>query len=448
MASITTNSTKGSSYTWDSSLYSWDSLTAEIKSVDDATIVNNAMNVIEDVIHVSSIDHREITLKRFISLNLSEQLFKKYYFVSKVDLKVAETYYDHINFILKIIEHLIVLEQEIKTPTNIYKENISVHDRVSNSPTKRIFSSVSFSDRLKNMPTKKSNEEITLSDLIKNSPLKQVNEKLKILDLVSKDSSILIKERLNIVAFYYDLITFILAFSEVCHITDEMLKDISIAKKDSLKIQERLKKDLLNKFFEEFELQEVYKTKTAFKRKFAENLHIIDRVAKNLGIKKKVAITLLESWLHNANAVISDIVISSKELAVNDFDSALVPAGYSSWKDFQVGDYTYKEALIKIILEASINSDRPYVEEWTMNVDVPDISDSGTAHCTTTNQPLTISFNKVFHVVPEVVAQIKSGATANTYLNITSVTTTGFSVELRDEGVFADGYISWSAEGY
>jgi len=176
------------------------------------------------------------------------------------------------------------------------------------------------------------------------------------------------------------------------------------------------------------------------------NMAEVIRVTKNLNISE--AIHAVDSFLRHSNAVINDLVISTKDLNSSNFGTALSPAGYTAFQNLSTGDYTYQNAIVKVVLQAGLTSSVPNVQDLQLNIDVPDVNDNGTVHLTPSNQPLTVHFNATFHSSPEIGAIPIGLADVNGKISIDSISQTGFVVELKDGGTYLDGYISWTANGY
>jgi hypothetical protein len=186
-------------------------------------------------------------------------------------------------------------------------------------------------------------------------------------------------------------------------------------------------------------IEELRKTKI-YQRLLAELLSINDDIQKSADITRDSHIDINGSMLHHAGAIISDIIIGSTEVTAD------IPAGYSDFVRFMPGDYEYTKALVKLALEADLTSDRPMVDSWTYNVDLPDIIKRGNA--TLSAQNTTINFDEAFYQVPEVTITMKAASGAVPIPNITAVTKEGFSVELRNaSGSLVAGTISWQAIG-
>ena len=153
----------------------------------------------------------------------------------------------------------------------------------------------------------------------------------------------------------------------------------------------------------------------------------------------------------HSNAVISDLSIdkSSNGYSLEDFESEVVNGGalgFSNFSRFTIGDYRFKDALVKAELSTLDASASPMLRGIRLIVDVPDIHDRGSAAI---SGRTTVSFNRNFNVKPEVSLTLKSGVGRPPSINLVSVEKGHFLIELvADDGSLVDGEISWIAQGY
>lgn len=181
------------------------------------------------------------------------------------------------------------------------------------------------------------------------------------------------------------------------------------------------------------------KTKT-YQRILQELLMLTEVSKKRATIKNSGSFSIGDDMLHHANAVISDIIIGTEEVGAD------IPPGYTDFMRFLPGDYAYTKALVKLALEADMTADRPMVDTWTYNVDLPDIVKRGNATLAAENT--TITFDSRFYQIPEVTITMRAASGAVPIPNITSVTRDSFNVELRNSsGQLVAGTISWQAIG-
>jgi hypothetical protein len=206
-------------------------------------------------------------------------------------------------------------------------------------------------------------------------------------------------------------------------------------------------KNFVKDFIEQWTNSEAFNKNWSSQLSILEALGIVDVLSMQYNVSVAEAWHNVDSLLRRANAVISDLVITNTDLNSSNFNNVLSPAGYTAFENIVTGDYTYQNAIVKVVLQSGLTSEMPNVNEWQLNIDVPNISDSGLAHLTT-NQPLTIPFNSSFHAPPEI-SIIPVGLTdSNGIVIIDSVSAENFVVELKDGNMSLDGYVSWSAKGY
>ena len=189
------------------------------------------------------------------------------------------------------------------------------------------------------------------------------------------------------------------------------------------------------------------------KEREAESLQaaIAEALRRAQTLKLSEALSLAEQYRRRANGVISDMIVANTEITEQDFMDILEsghPPGYTNFRDFIQGDYTYQRALFRAILTSS-NADRGYIDGLRVTVDVPDVFDRGTAQVVTASSGVAVVFVRTFRVSPEVTLTFKGGTTVAIPRILGSVTTAGFTAILENtSGARVTGAISWVAQGY
>jgi len=139
------------------------------------------------------------------------------------------------------------------------------------------------------------------------------------------------------------------------------------------------------------------------------------------------------------------------EITEADFASIVEaghPPGYTDFRDFIQGDYTYQRALFRAILK-SRNSDRGFIDALRVTVDVPDVFDRGTVQITDAQAGAVIGFARIFRVPPEVTMTHKGGTVVAIPRLSSAVTRTGFTAILENTaGTRVTGTFTWIAQGY
>ena len=299
-------------------------------------------------------------------------------------LHVASTYWDNISYMMRVLERITVAEVNSNDLCINNKESLTIEDRL----LPRLF-------------IKALSDEVTFKELCSKNKLSRLYDAVAIADK----------------------------------------KDVhpNIVSKDSFSIQEHRTINAKLLMLELLKVADKYTDKRVMYRWFYETAKITDKRYLNLTKLEKQQFKVICELMENSNAVISDIVISTSDIITD------VPAGYGAWKPFVSGDYTYKDALIKAVLQSFTLDYNALLSEYKVFVDLPDIQDHAV-----TNVPAEktyIPFNLEFYQIPEVTITA-TGSTKVLIPHIVEVTLEGFYVELRDaNNNLTAGKISWQALG-
>ena len=130
------------------------------------------------------------------------------------------------------------------------------------------------------------------------------------------------------------------------------------------------------------------------------------------------------------------------------------PSGYEAFHPFEVGEYTYRDALVRLLLTTGAAGADPLLYDVAFHVDIEDTRESGTAECTK-DEGARITLKHRYHHAPRIVLTVLSADTTNgtpiPHL-ISQNETDGvrsFDCELLlPSGARTSGTVSWLAEGY
>lgn len=167
-------------------------------------------------------------------------------------------------------------------------------------------------------------------------------------------------------------------------------------------------------------------------------------------------VSVYDTFLRNAGAVMFDLVIRDDVLTKDQLDEIAdsPPVGYTPFRQFHPGDYDYQEGMIGVRITGAQYEGQVGISGLQLNVDIPDITDRGTATVTAgdvsgSSGQHTVTFNKTFSAAPEVYPVWIAGSTA-AVPEIISVTATQFVFILRESSspsTVVEGTISWAALG-
>jgi hypothetical protein len=448
MSTVNVTTQPGAPYTWNSNI-AWDSPDAN-KTWDNLYSGSYSIET-QEALALSEIHAEIITWnKKFAEtlkiLDKSLDTFKKYI---KENIVFVDGYIDLIQFNLRIMETMTlsdgIAKQQIlkqletiqfteKNSKDFKKYNYEVISLVEKNIKQLLLAKVDtfgFSEFAERDIAKYFNSNVSISE---SNPIKQINKN--------------IKEYLTTADNYVDYISFALRIMENILINEKNTKSVTRPiKTEGFGITDKIINSPTINAKQTLSISEQENNLKQFKRIFDETLLMVDKIAKDLKITQKEGLILMSTIIRNANAVLSDLYLTNSELTLEDFQSLSMPIGYEEFTDFLAGDLEYQRAMIKIILEAGITTDRPAVEEWKLNIDVPDITDRGTS--TVPIGGIRVNFNRMFYNPPEVMTRTTGGTGSSAPIpDITSTDKYGFDVVLKENGESVKGSISWVAQGY
>lgn len=160
-----------------------------------------------------------------------------------------------------------------------------------------------------------------------------------------------------------------------------------------------------------------------------------------------------DSLNRSGQGVVSDIIFESGEWTMDEVTNMMMkgkPAGYTNFKPFISGDYTFQDALFRTVLDSD-GGTKAVIEQFKIAIDVPDVSDRGSAELVDKNYNLRVDFYKKFHTAPEVNVTMRSGVSSAPITPIiVSIDEKGFVMYLINAltGEKATGKFIWTAVGY
>ena len=204
---------------------------------------------------------------------------------------------------------------------------------------------------------------------------------------------------------------------------------------------------------EEFSRRAVYA-----ERVMREAIGVEDGLGKAVSTEKNEVIgRLSDVLLENANAVIDMVSFYSGVMDEATFaQRANTVQGYSTFKEFYVGDYEYQRALVKLSVTAEQMNSGIHLYNVIHNVDIPDTDDRGRVEITDTTAPTKVYFNKFYYHAPGVAVTLVGGSAGDGVV-IPNVTSTEgqdedgryFEVELlKMSGERTQGTVIWVSKGY
>ena len=392
---VNVSSSPGANYTWTSGKFAWSSATAG-KNWSTAYPAVYALSVATDLSFAELV--QKLGIKRSSeSLTFSEKPSRAVALNKFETLNFVETYTDLIAYVLRIVESLTFSEKYARSGTKAVFEVFQVGEGLARQLVWRKYATLARAET------------------------------------------------------YTDLIAYILRVSESFSLAEKPAKAMTKPQGESFGVSDALARSQVKRVAEVFSFAEVLGRTVAYRRSISEGFSIGEALKRSQTLRLSEALGLAEQYRRRANGVISDMIVASTEITEQDFMDILEsghPPGYTNFRDFIQGDYTYQRALFRAILTSS-NADRGYSDGLRVTVDVPDVFDRGTAQVVTAANGVVVVFSRQFRVAPEVTLTFKGGTTIAVPRILGSVSITGFTAVLEStSGTRVTGAISWVAQGY
>jgi len=313
-------------------------------------------------------------------------------------LFTAETYVDYIGFTRNISETLTLVENIKKVPSKLYFTLLYVtstsHRNVFKNPSDSLNVSDTFSRTL--------------------SFLREYQEALNVLEVGSRGSTHNSSESLSMSEFYAKQL------HQYNSVDLQVLEDIN--------------------------------TVTVFILNYLESLNLEGVAANNINLFKTSTLSVEDGLNRKGNSVFSEISLFAKGMTITEFKDLVdsgSPAGYQQFQKFLPGDYTYRYAKVKAVLE-TLSDDTPVVDNLKIVVDVPDIHNKGTAVITNAATGAAVTYYRAYTVSsPDIVVAFKGGTGGVASPEISAETLTGFTVKLiNNSGTYITGSVTWASDGY
>ena len=446
---VTISETQGARYTWASAGFTWSSASAG----KNWTTAYPSVYSIAVAVALSLVEstQRQWTKRTRETLAIAEKLAKRVTLQESEVIGFGETYSDLIAYVLRWVESMAFTEGVAKASRKELRETLQASDYLTRVLTKRSTEVLAWSEAPVKNHTKRLAESLPVSEMHRRGVTKNTFEAFGVSDDLDRMLTKRISESIAFAETYADLIAFILRISEGLSVSDLASKQVRKPFSEAFGTSDKAARKSIKRVAEAVAIGEALGRTVAYRRYLTEGFSVSDSLRRALRLNVREALALAEQYRRHANGVISDMLVASTEITEQDF-AAIVeaghPPGYTDFRDFIQGDYTYRRALFRAILN-SRNSDRGFIDALRVTVDVPDIFDRGTAQIADAAAGVAIYFSRNFRVPPEVTMTHKGGSTVAIPRLLGAVTTTGFTAVLENStGTRVTGSFTWIAQGY
>ena len=445
---VTVAETKGQRYTWGTGGFTWTSASAG-KSWDTAYPAVYAFAVAVSLAMLESASRQTIKPSSE-ALGFTEASRRSMALAKAETVGFAETYSDLIAYVLRWIESIGFVENLSQANQKNIAETFSAAEVLAQFLTKGFTSAVSWGEHLARQSTVRSSEVLSVSGLHTRQPIKVISEAFGSSEVLSRQVSKAVIEAIGFAETYADLIAYILRVTENIGLADSAAKQTLKPLTEAFTVSDLASLGLLKRVAEAVAMADAFGRTVAYRKALSEGIAINDAIKRSLWLSPHESLLLAEQYRRHANGVISDMIISSSEITEEDFLNIVDnghPPGYTNFRDFIQGDYTYQRALFRAILKSS-NADRGYIDALRLTVDVPDIFDRGVAEVTNAIAGVSVQFSRTFRFTPQVTITHKGGTTTAIPRLLGTPSTTGFTAVLEDKtGARVTGSFSWLAQG-
>lgn len=445
---VTVTESQGQRYTWGSGAFTWSSASAG-KSWDTAYPAVYAFGVAVSLSFLE-VAVRQTTKPSNEAFGMQEAARRFVSLAKAESLGLAETYSDLIAYVLRWVESIGLAENLSKANRKQIAETLATVDQLEKLLEKALSSSIAYIDSLTRQSTLRSSESLPLSDVHSRKVTKVTAESFKYSNQLTRHFAKGVVEAISLAETYGDLIAYIIRISESLNLAETAAKQTVNPLLESFGTTDSAERKLIKRVAEAMAVAELFGRTVVYRKYLNEGLSISEAIKRASSLNVKEALALAEQYRRHANGVISDMIISTLAITEDDFKNIVEnghPPGYTNFRDFIQGDYTYQRALFRAILKSS-NADRGYIDALRLTVDVPDIFDRGVAEVTNATAGVTVQFSRTFRFTPQVTITHKGGTTTAIPRLLGTPSTIGFTAVLEDQtGARVTGSFSWLAQG-
>lgn len=281
-------------------------------------------------------------------------------------------------------------------------------------------------------------------------------EQVKALDHIAKHAVSAQFDEFHVQESYKKIWQTLQAFREELKMLDKVYRNIYAVRDDRIAIADKRLVKLERTLHEAVDTDESFNRNVAFVRGLAELARIGDGLTRDIGKNQAEDIALYDAYVRASNSYIESVQVISSFKEMDDFAAmADTPPMYEQFTDFNVGDYEYEKALLRLRVVSKATQAQPLLYDVSPHVDIDDTDDKGQVQIKDTTATTKVYYNKHYYNAPEVNAMVKGGTGATTPVpNI--LTTDGqddkgryFEIELlNSSGNRTTGIVSWVAKGW
>lgn len=461
--------------------------------VDDATAFFNWFRTVQETLSIAEYHNKLIHATRPESLRITLTLPKKLSRAFQETITAIERYMSHaqpkydemaVTFTDGENKALEVVRSEMIHTTEIYwdnvlflihiSEDIRTTEAVKKTAVKQLDDAFSFMDSLRKASRLNRGENLAviekerqtiehelydglhIMDEWRNNMRTLAREQVKAMDHIAKHATSAQFDEFYVRDDYKKIWQTVQTFREELKTLDKVYRNIYAVRDDRIAIADKRLVKLERTLHEAVDTDESFNRNVAFVRGLAELARIGDGLTRDIGKNTAEDIALYDAYVRASNSYIESVQVVSSFKEMDDFAAmADTPPMYEQFTDFNVGDYEYEKALLRLLVVSKATQAQPLLYDVSPHVDIDDTDDKGQLEIKDTTAATKVYYNKHYYNAPEVNAMVKGGTGATTPVpNI--LTTDGqddkgryFEIELlNSSGNRTTGIVSWVAKGW
>lgn len=461
--------------------------------VDDAIAFFNWFCSVQETLSIAEYHNKLIHATRLESLRITLALPRKLSRAFQETITAIERYMSHaqpkydemaVTFTDGENKALEVVRNEMIHTTEIYwdnvlflihiSENIRTTEAVKKTAGKQLDDAFSFMDSLRRTSRLNKGEDLAvieeerqavehglydgihIMDEWRNGMQKLACEQVKALDDIAKHAAPAQFEKVHISDTYKRIWKTLQTFREELKTLDRVYRNIYAIRDDRIAIADKRLVKLERTLHEAVETDESFNRDMVFIRGFEDLARIGDGLTRDIGKNQAEDIALYDAFVRASNGYIESVQAISSFREADDFLAMSdTPPLYEQFTDFNVGDYEYEKALLRLRVVSKATQAQPLLYDVSPHVDIDDTDDKGQLEIKDTTAATKVYYNKHYYNAPEVNAMVKGGTGTTTPVpNI--LTTDGqddkgryFEIELlNSSGNRTTGIVSWVAKGW
>lgn len=461
--------------------------------VDDATAFFNWFRTVQETLSIAEYHNKLIHATRPESLRITLTLPKKLSRAFQETITAIERYMSHAqpkynemavtltdgeNKALEVVRNEMIHTTEIYWDNVLFllhiSEDIRTTEAVRKTAVKQLDDAFCFMDSLRKASQLNKGEDLAviekerqtiehglydglhIMDEWRSGMQKLACEQVKALDHIAKHAVSAQFDGFHVQESYKKIWHTLQAFREELKTLDKVYRNIYAVRDDRIAIADKRLVKLERTLHESIDTDESFNRNVAFVRGLAELARIGDGLTRDIGKNPAEDIVLYDAYVRASNSYIESVQVVSSFKEMDDFEAmADTPPMYEQFTDFNVGDYEYEKALLRLRVVSKATQAQPLLYDVSPHVDIDDTDDKGQLEIKDTTAATKVYYNKHYYNAPEVNAVVKGGTGATTPVpNI--LTTDGqddkgryFEIELlNSSGNRTTGIVSWVAKGW